>query len=404
MKKIAGVLLLLMTIVLGFCLYLERIYPVNTFWWLEWLKAFSEAAMIGALADWFAVTALFRRPLGLPIPHTAVIPSNKERIGLELGNFIKSNFLTEDLLRKRIEQLDFSSRMSVWLQNKETLEKLSSRLATFALETLKIFDNQKVRELFEENLVVLIDKIGLAPAAGNLLDLFLNGSEKEALLDSSLKKAELVLNDHQALFAKLIKKELPWWVPGFVHDRIYGEVFDGICRTLKDAAADPTHPIRVRLLDGLQKTVQNLKSNPQYLAEGEKIKNEVLKSENGKKYFEIVAVEIKEQIALSLKNPESGLRKTLYSVFVMFGDALIASRDLRERINAWFLEVSLDITVNYRDELSKLISETVNRWDSATISDKIEKQMGKDLQFIRVNGTIVGGLIGLLLHFVIISI
>ena len=395
MKKLATLLLLFVT-----AIFIVSVYFEGSSAYLPWVRAFAEAAMIGALADWFAVTALFRHPLGLPIPHTAVIPSNKNRIGKELGSFIENNFLSTEILISKLENFDFSAHLCKWFRDSEFANKLSERLSTFLYETLKVFDDQKVRMIFEENLVSFISRFELAPAAGNILNVAVNGPNKEELVHVALNEVEKGLSSNKDILAKFIKDELPWWVPGFVHDKIYGEVFKSILKTLKEVSRDPEHEIRKRIILALDKLIDDLKNNPEYLAKGEKIKRDLLSSDFGSKYFKSLANDLKEQVSMDLQKPESILRKNLILILAMAGDSLQRSPELRERLNTWCSKVLLDLGVNYRKELSGIIYDTVSEWDAQTISNKIESQIGRDLQFIRINGTLVGGAIGLLIHAV----
>lgn len=395
MKTLATGLLVLMACVSFACL----LAPQRE-WWMEWIMAFTEAAMIGALADWFAVTALFRRPLGLPIPHTAVIPANKDRIGRDLGEFIKDNFLSEEILRRRLQTIDIGSRLSSWLQDPEISAKLCTRIGGFASQTLHLFDDETVRRFAAENLASISKRVEVAPALGNVLETLLAGSQREELLQSVCTLMERILSDHQELLSAMIRGEIPWWVPGIVHDKIFDQVMAGIHKTLREMNAQPDHKLRRRLLTNLEKLVFALKSDPAYKQQGEKLKEELLRSPFTQRYLAGLGWNIKQSLAQALLNPESKGQKLMREIAATLASALGKTPDVQTAINSWLEKILIDVLMAYRGEIALLIADTIKSWDSGTIVHKIESQVGKDLQYIRINGTLVGGAIGLFIHFV----
>ena len=395
MKVIATGLLVLMAITFAVALSYEK-----TFWWMAWVKAFAEAAMVGALADWFAVTALFRRPLGLPFPHTAVIPSNKDRIGKELSNFIEENFLSENVIRDQAQKIAIGSKLSVWLQNEEITKKLSIRLRSFLSETFELFDDQKMRLFLQENLKTVVEKTEFSSSIGQVLSVVLNGTHRDELFQLFFTRVENFLLIQKDLISKFIRKEVPWWVPGFVHDQIFKEVFNGLRKTIQEMNRSNEHELRKRLLNNLEDFVQNLKNNPEYHRYGEQLKAEILESEFAGKYIGTLAWHVKEILLQAMKEENSNISRALHEAAFSLGQALHQSPEVQVRINLWFERIFSELLINYRSEISKVIADTMGQWDATTIVNKIESQVGKDLQYIRINGTIVGGTIGLLIHYI----
>lgn len=355
--------------------------------------------MIGGIADWFAVTALFRRPLSLPIPHTAIVPRNKDRIASELASFIKTNFLSEEVLRKHLQSLDAAGRLGDWLASEELRKKLSDRLAAVASETIGLLDERAIRDFIEGNLYQYAEKVEISPAAGRILDAVLNGRHRDELFAIGSDALEKFLTNNREFVSRAIREEVPWWVPGFVHDRIFDDVLAGIRKSLRIISDNPQSPLRQRLMESLTKFISNLKNDIRYKEYGDELKREMLESSFGRKYVADLAWQLKEALRAAIEDRDSQTNSIAAELLKGFGEMLQKSVAVRERINTWTERVILDLIVSYRDEISGVIFKTMKQWDASTIVNKIESQVGKDLQYIRINGTIVGGLAGLLLHF-----
>lgn len=395
MKLLALLLLILMC----FLLVVARTFQ-STYHWLYWLGAFAEAAMIGALADWFAVTAIFRHPLGVPIPHTAIIPKNKNRIAITLGNFIQSNFLNEENISRRIREFNPARHLVQWLSNPKHASKITEEIARSLPEIIKTFNDTDVRTFFQRMFKLILDDLPLAQFAGNILGTLSSGDKYVHLTDEMLKLFEQLANKHQNYIRESIYEELPWYVPEFIHNKVYDSIVEKIRERITEINSDPEHPMRKKFHQALDKFVCDLKTSPELKAQGEKIKLWMLANTNLKDYVGFVWDDALESIMNDLSKQDSVLRESLLSGICGLGKMLDSDPVIQSKINNIFETAIKKLALNHQDDLVALVSDTVNLWDSATLIEKLELQIGKDLQYIRLNGTLVGGLAGLVIYFI----
>ena len=393
MKRRASGLLVLAAIVFAVALALEPRYP-----WLGYLRATAEAAMVGGLADWFAVTALFRQPLGLPIPHTAIIPARKDRIGRSLGGFVQRNFLSRDVVAARLERLRAGEHLARWVSRPENARLIAKHVAAGLSGASNVLRDEEVREIIDRNLVGRVRAIRVAPILGNVLALVTEGNRHQELLDRAIILVARFVSENEELIRDRIGSESPWWVPERIDDKIHDKIVGGIERTLQDVSIDPDHPLRARFDTALSEFIERLKSAPDVIAKAEAIKGEVLEHPAVQEFSRSLWDDVKERLARYAERGEDEGPGTVERGLVSAGHAVLADPVLLEKVNGWITDGVLYAVEQARDEVGHLIAQTVGEWDPNATSRKIELQIGKDLQFIRINGTLVGGLVGLAIY------
>ena len=373
---------------------LERRYP-----WLGFVRAFAEAAMVGGLADWFAVTALFRRPLGLPIPHTAIVPTRKDRIGRSLGRFVQQNFLSRPVIGAKLAQARVGERAGRWLADPERARLVARQVATGLSGAAEVLRDDDVQGFVERTLVARARRVQVAPLLGRVLGLLTADGRHQELLDEALRLLARVVDQNEDAIRDRIAAEAPWWVPGAVEDKIHERVVAALERTLQQVSADPEHPLRLRFDEAVRAFAERLRTSPTTIARAEAIKEEVLTHPAVRDYAGSVWTDVKGALARYASHGDAP--EALAAVergLVSLGNALVADAELQAKVDAWVTEAVLYVVEQYRGEVSQLIETTVAAWDPDATSRRIEVQIGRDLQFIRINGTLVGGLVGLALY------
>jgi uncharacterized membrane-anchored protein YjiN (DUF445 family) len=372
---------------------------------LGYVRAFAEAAMVGGLADWFAVTALFRRPLGLPIPHTAIVPTRKDRIGRSLGTFVQRNFLSREVVGAKLAAARVGERAARWLSDPAHARLVARQVAAGLAGAAEVLRDEDVQGFVERSLVTRARKVQVAPVLGRVLKLLTADGRHQELLDEALRLASRFVADNELLIRDRIAAEAPWWVPGAVEDRIHEKVVAAVDRTLQEVAADPAHPLRERFDDAVQSFAEKLRTSPETIARAEGIKEDMLAHPAVREYAGTVWADVKAALGryatADLEAAEQGAGGALAAVergLVSLGNAVLTDPTLTAKVDAWVLEATLFVVEQYRTEVAALIESTVAGWDPDATSRRIEVQIGRDLQFIRINGTLVGGLVGLALY------
>lgn len=382
-------------------LYLMALYLAARHPWFGYLRAFAEAAMVGALADWFAVSALFRHPLGLPIPHTAVIPRNKDRIGAALGGFVERNFLAPDTLRAQLAQVDFTALFARWLERPRNRALIADYLAEqlpAALETVKDDD---VRRLLAERVSERIRRIELAPLSAEMLNVLTAENRHQHLIDEMLRQAAALLKESEPAIRDRVRVRTGWlWRQLAVDSRITTHIMGAAEDALTELANDTQHPLRLRFDATVRDFIDSLKSAPEYRAKVETLKEQLLQHPALRDYLDGLWPELRQALEEDAARPGSLLRRQLRKSLAMAAGALLADLPLRTRLNGWALKLIMELADTRRHEVSRLIASTVAQWDPVTMAAKIEQEVGDDLQYIRINGTLIGGLAGLLIYTV----
>lgn len=366
--------------------------------WVGYVRAFSEAAMVGALADWFAVTALFRHPLRLPIPHTAIIPKRKDQIGRSLGEFVESNFLTQEVLGERLAHADIGRRLGEWLAEPDHAHRASEALGDALKGTLEVLDDKEVQHGLEGVVRRRISDTPAAPLFGKAIDLTLEGGHHQRLLDSVLVGLGGFLEDNRVTFRKRLDEESPWWVPEPIDDRVFEKIYTAVGSFIADVGADPHHEVRSSVDTRVAALAERLKHDPEMLAKGEALKNELLDHPEFRAWVESLWLGTKRAMIDAADDPASELRVRAATSLQQLGTRLSADPALQHKVNDWVERAVGYVIDRYRSEVGDLIANTVERWDGESTAEKMELQVGRDLQFIRINGTLVGGLAGVVIH------
>ena len=396
MKRLATGLLLLMAVVFVVAHEAQESYA-----WLSYVRAFAEAAMIGALADWFAVTALFRHPMGLPIPHTAIIARRKDEIGENLAGFVRDNFLVEDALQPRMRGIDFAIRVGGWMSQADNARRLAGDAGAFARWFLDVFDSTALRHFLRENLQLTMRQVQITPLVGRSLDLLTTGDHHQELMNALTAVARRQLEQNKDRIRERIKTRSPWWLPKFVDQEIYDKLVTEFEELLDRVGDDSENEARQNFNEEVTRFLDALKNDPEVIARGERLKDELLSHPEIQQYFFDIWNEISVFLSRESADPNSRIRRKIETGIMQFGEALLHSPEMQKQVNDWISDVVLYVVGHYRDEISAVISDTIKRWDAEATSQRIEIQVGRDLQFIRINGTMVGGMVGLLIHTVI---
>jgi uncharacterized membrane-anchored protein YjiN (DUF445 family) len=368
--------------------------------WVGYVEAFAEAAMVGALADWFAVTALFRYPLGIPIPHTAIIPRRKDQIGRSLGAFVQDHFLTKEVLTERLHGARVGRRLGLWLREPENAERASEAIADAIRGTIQVLDDRDVQDAIGGLVQRRLEQTQVAPLVGKAIDVAVEGGHHQRLLDAVLTGLSSFLDDNRSTLRARLERESPWWIPEPVDDRIFKKIFVGVQRFLADVGSDPNHEVRVAMDGRIREFAERLRTDPVMLAKGEEVKRDLLAHRDVQAWLQSLWGELKQAMLDAVDDPESELRRRLTVGLARAGERIVLDKELQAKLDGWVERVAGYLVDNYRGEAAALIATTVERWDSADTSRRIELQVGRDLQFIRINGTVVGGLAGLLIHTV----
>lgn len=390
--RASGLLLLATAVWIASSLLVSR-YP-----WLAYVRATAEASMIGGLADWFAVTALFRHPMGIPIPHTAIVAARKDQIGRSLGNFVSRHFLSRDVLAARLSSLHVARHLAEWLSVPENSRTLARHAATGLANGARMLADDDVQELIDRVIAERIRKTEVAPLLGQMLSLLTAGDRHQELLDEAIGLLARAVDQNQELIRERIEEESPWWVPGMVDDRIHRKIVTGLDHTLTAVRDDPDHPLRRRFDDALANFVRKLNESPEVRARAERIKVEILDREAVRRFSSSIWEDAKAALFRYAEAPNAFAPTAIERGLVSLGEAVSRDEALLARIDALIADVALHLVDRYQGEVAQLIAQTVTSWDPEVTSDRVELAIGKDLQFIRINGTIVGGLAGLAIY------
>ena len=368
--------------------------------WAGYVRAFAEAAMVGALADWFAVTALFRHPLGLPIPHTAIIPNRKDQIGRSLGEFVQTNFLTREVLNERLAGAHVGKRLGDWLADDENAVKAGEATSDALRGSLEILDDRDVSSALETLVERRVRATPIAPLMGKAIDLAVEGGHHQRLLDAVLTGLRSFLDDNRSTFRARLDQESPWWIPDAIDDRLFTKIYNAVHSFLEDVGSDPDHEVRKSIEVRVVAFAQRLRDDPQLLAKGEELKTELLAHPDVRAWLGSLWAEMKRNTISALDDPGSELRQRIDRSLANLGRRLASDDQLQAKVDDWVARAAGHVVDHYRGEVAELISGTVAKWDAKATSERIELQVGRDLQFIRINGTIVGGLAGLVIYSV----
>lgn len=395
MQWIAVGLLVFMAVVFVVSFVLQGRYP-----WLGFVRAASEGGMVGALADWFAVTALFRHPLGIKIPHTNLISNKKDEIGEGLGAFIEENFLADDVVHEKLSEISGARIAGEWLADRGRAEHVNSLIAGAGLGALTVLDDRDVQELIEALTRKHVIEPEWGPLLGSALESFVVGGHEEALIDIAADRLETWLTEHPESFENLLSSRLPSWVPSVAQRFLDGRLHSEAVRFAHAVGVDPDHPARAALARFLHDLARDLQQQPALQAKLEAFKHEVFDSPRIRTLAASTWTAARAALVEMLEDPASELRVRLTLAIQDFGRRLLEDSTLQYKIDVWVMNVVEYLVHTYRHDLAQVVVDTVQRWDTREAAEKIELQIGKDLQFIRINGTVIGSLAGLAIYSV----
>jgi uncharacterized membrane-anchored protein YjiN (DUF445 family) len=368
-----------------------------------WVLAFAEAAMVGGLADWFAVTALFRRPLGLPIPHTAIIPENKDRIADTMAVFLQDNFLTPEVVARRMAGMNLAAAAGAWLADPHAGEgeRLRAGAGELFAQVLESLDPDRLGNQVRGGLVRQLDKLDVAPLLGSALAAAIADKRHMAVIESMVRWAGFTLEANEDLVRELIHRRanaiLRWTG---LDEKLANSVIEGLYKLLAEVIVDPAHPLRAKIEEGLAQLAWGLSHDPQMQARVQRIKRELLANPALAQWWQAVWERLRIALVARLRDPQGGLGVSLRESLAELGQTLQGDPALQDQLNRLARRTAVGLATRYGSQIVRLVSETVKRWDATTVTNRLEGAVGRDLQFIRINGTLVGGLFGLGIHAV----
>lgn len=366
--------------------------------WLGWIRATAEASLVGGLADWFAVTALFRHPLGIPIPHTAIVATRKERIGRILGNFVQNHFLSRDVISTNLRAVRPAERAAQWLSDPRHASQIAHQVASGLAKTLEALPEAEVQALVSQVVSARVRAFRVAPALGKTLALALAGKRQEELLNAAVRLAAEAVMNNRELIRERVKAETPWWVPPVLDDKIYQKIIDAVERLLRDMVMDPDHPLRTAFDEAIHDFIERLQHSPDVIARAEAMKNEWLEDASVAELSRKLWDGIREAVEGYVTRSDALTPRPLDRGLSEFGAALLSNPKLLAEIDDLLVDLTATVVEKYRNEIGDLIAQTVAGWDPEATSRRFELAVGRDLQFVRINGTLVGGLVGLLIY------
>jgi uncharacterized membrane-anchored protein YjiN (DUF445 family) len=396
MRRRATGLLVAMTVVF----VVARLAETDGPGWVGYLRATAEAAMVGGLADWFAVTALFRHPLGVPIPHTAIVPARKDQIGRSLGEFLQANFLSGPIVAERVLASNPGARVAEWLGRPGSAATVARHVADALVAVTEGLRDDEVHAAIEDLVVTRLRKTPVAPIASRFLAVATEDGRHHELVDAALRGFDRYLVDEHDQLRGRFGRESPWWVPESVDDRIFEKLHGGLRGFVAEVVNDPEHELRDHLDARLAELVVRLREDPALVARGEEIKEELLAHPELRAWTTSLWSDAKETLASQATDPTSPLRQRLERAVASLAERLAVDAALQAKLDSGLSRLAGYVLDEYADTFSEIIRSTVERWDPSVVTNQLELLLGRDLQFIRINGTVVGGGIGLILHAV----
>ncbi|AHD20904.1 DUF445 domain-containing protein [Rhodococcus pyridinivorans] len=397
MKAVATGFLVAAAIIYLFCRWQET---RGAGAWVGYVRAASEAGMVGALADWFAVTALFRHPLRIPIPHTAIIKRKKDQLGANLSSFVGNNFLAPEVVSAKVESAQIPLRVGTWLAEPENAQRVAKETSTVLRGVVGILREDDIQQIIDHTIVKRIAEPEWGPPIGRVLTELLAENRHLPLVDMLAERAHQWALGSQETIDRVISRDSPSWSPKFV-DLLLGEkIHRELVEFTWKVRSNPDHEVRLAVNKFLADYARDLQSDPVTIAKAEKVKAEIMGRDEITGLAAATWRTAKRMILDSVDDPNSTLRTKIAENVMAFGIRVREDAELRTKIDGWLLDAVRFVASNYADEITSVIRETVERWDAEEASRKIELAVGRDLQFIRINGTVVGSLAGLTIYTV----
>ena len=371
---------------------------------LGYVQAGAEASMVGGVADWFAVTALFRRPLGLPIPHTALIVERKDQFAATLGQFVQENFLNADVLTERIRAAHLVPRLGAWLADEANAARFAGHAADFVVIVAEALREEDVQRVFTAELARAVEAVEVAPLAGRALRVITAGGHHAELFNVIVSAADRYLADHHVELRDRFEAESPRWVPDTVYRMVFDRLYHRLRQRLVAMAADPDDETRRQFEEWVAGLPDRLETSPELRERGEQIKRDVLGSAELRDWSSSLWQKAKDTLRTQAADPESELRRQLAAALVAVGQRLGSDRSLADGLERMVESGARALADQFHDELADLVTGTIERWDAAETSSQLELLLGPDLQYIRINGTVVGAGVGLALHAIALAL
>jgi uncharacterized membrane-anchored protein YjiN (DUF445 family) len=371
---------------------------------LGYVQAGAEASMVGGVADWFAVTALFRHPLGLPIPHTALIVERKDQFAATLGRFVQENFLNADVLSERIRSARLVPRLAAWLADEANAARFAGHAADLVVTVAETLRDEDVQRVLTAELARAVDAVEVAPLAGRALRAIIAGGHHAEFFNAIVSGADRYLAAHPAELRELFEAESPRWVPDAVYRRVFDRLYTRLRQRLVAMAADPDDEARHQFEEWIAGLPDRLETSPELRERGERLKRDVLGSADLRDWSSSLWQKAKEALHIQAADPDSELRRRLADALVAAGRRLGSDYRLQEGLERAVESGSKALANQFHDELAGLVTGTIERWDAAETSSQLELLLGRDLQYIRINGTVVGAAVGLALHAIVLAL
>src|SRR5256885_5261763 len=380
MKRRATALLIGATIIFIVTRILEPRLP-----WIAIVRATAEAAMVGGLADWFAVTALFRHPMGIPIPHTAIVPARKDRVGRTLGAFVQKNFLTRDVIANRLRSLDVATRLAHWLSSPDNVRQIARHAASSLASAAELVRDEDVEAFIDRGVAERVRAVKAAPLLSRVLSIITADNRHQELLNEAIRLAANAVEASRALIRLRVEEETPWWVPSAIDDKIYRKIVSAIERTLIEVRDDPEHPLRERFDGALQDFIEKLNHSPAVAARIESLKEELLLSDAARRFSSGLWGRAKNALVRYAEAPADGIAPgAIERAINAFGEAVLNDPELLGKVDEFVADVAMFLVDRYQSEVADLIAHTVASWDPDVTSRRVELAIGRDLQFIPI--------------------
>jgi uncharacterized membrane-anchored protein YjiN (DUF445 family) len=371
---------------------------------LGYVQAAAEASMVGGVADWFAVTALFRRPLGLPIPHTALIVERKDQFAATLGQFVQENFLNADVLAERLRSAGLVPRLAGWLADEANAARFAGHAADLGVNVAEALRDEDVQRVLTAELTRAVDAVEVAPLAGRALRVIIAGGHHAELFNAIVSAADRYLADHHVELRERFQGESPRWLPDAAYRVVFDRLYNRLRQRLVTMAADPDDEARGQFEEWIGALPSRLETSPELRERGERLKRDILGSAELRDWSSSLWRRAKDALRTQAADPESELRRQLAAALVAAGQRLGSDRRLQEGLERVVESGARALADQFHDELADLVTGTIERWDAAETSSQLELLLGPDLQYIRINGTVVGAGVGLALHAIAMAL
>nr|WP_296781096.1 DUF445 domain-containing protein [Rhodococcus sp. (in: high G+C Gram-positive bacteria)] len=366
--------------------------------WVGYVRAASEAGMVGALADWFAVTALFKHPLGIPIPHTAIIKKKKDQLGSSLGSFVGNNFLAPDVVSEKVQSAQIPLRLGTWLAQPENAERVAAESATVLHGVVEVLNDEDITQVIDSTIVRRLGDPQWGPPIGRVLDELIKENRQLPLIDMLAERAHQWALGSEETIERVVSRDSPTWSPKFVDTLLGEKIYKELVEFTWKIRSNPQHELRLAANKFLVDYAHDLQHDPETIEKAESLKAQIMGREEITGLAAATWKVAKRLITESVDDPTSTLRRKVSENVATWGARIRDDDELRGKVDGWLLGGARYIAANYANEITTIITDTVARWDAEEASSKIELQVGRDLQFIRINGTVVGSLAGLAIY------